>query len=109
MRLRRTVMDSQERFEQLKRKYAPVVEFLDQSHARIQAMDVQNDKLMIRAAVASPELRDKVLEELERIDSSFSDVIPDIRIEAHPNFPSTGQSTVNTAESFSKGSPRPQD
>jgi hypothetical protein len=100
-------MNSEDRFEQLKQKYASVVRFLDQSQARIQEMNVQEDKLMIRAAVSSQEQRDRVLDEISRVDGSFRDVIPDIRIEGRPNMPMTGQSTVNTSESFSQQGEQP--
>ena len=100
-------MDSKDRFEQLKQKYAPVVRFLDQSQAQIQVMDVQDDKLMIRAAVSSQQQRDRVLDEIARVDASFRDIIPDIRIEGRPNMPMTGQSTVNTSEDFSQQGQQP--
>jgi division protein CdvB (Snf7/Vps24/ESCRT-III family) len=95
-------MDSQERFQRLKSKYAPVLRVLDQSQARIQEMDVQNDRLMIRAAVSSTDLRDRVLDEIARLDESLSEVIPDIRVEGRPNVPTTGQTTVNTSQDFSQ-------
>jgi len=95
-------MDTQQRFEQLKRKYAGVLQFLDGSQTHVQQLDVLDDKLMIRAAVSSPEMRDRVLAQIEQIDGSFDDVIPDIRVEGEPNLPMTGQSTVNAGGSFSQ-------
>jgi hypothetical protein len=100
-------MDTQQRFEELKRKYAGVLQFLDGSQTHVQQMDIQDGKLMIRAAVASPEMRDRVLAEIEQIDESFDDVIPDIRIEGQPNLATADQSTVNAGGSFSQQGRRP--
>ena len=95
-------MDTQERFEELKSKYAGVLQFLDGAQTPVQQMDIQDGKLSIRAAVSSPEMRDWILAEIEEIDESFDDIIPDIRIEGQPNAPVTGQSTVNAGGSFSQ-------
>jgi predicted patatin/cPLA2 family phospholipase len=101
-------MDTQQRFEELKRKYAGVLQFLDGSQTHVQQMDIQDGKLMIRAAVSSPEIRDRVLAEIEQIDGSFDDVIPDIRIEGQPNLPATGQTTVNAGGGFSQQGEQPR-
>ena len=101
-------MDTQERFEELKGKYAGVLQFLDGAQTPVQQMDIQDGKLMIRAAVSSPEMRDRILAEIEKIDESFDDIIPDIRIEGQPNAPATGQSTVNAGGSFSGQGQPPQ-
>ena len=101
-------MDRQQRFEELKGKYAGVLQFLEGSQTPVQQMDIQDGKLMIRAAVSSPEIRDRVLAEIEEIDESFDDIIPDIRVEGQPDAPVTGQSTVNAGGSFSgQGHPPP--
>ncbi len=105
--LRRTAMNTEQRFDELKRKYGPVLQFLEDSQARLQAMNIQDDKLMIRAAVSSPDTRDRILAEIEKIDGSLAEVIPDIRVEGQPNMPATGQSTVQTGQTFSKQGERP--
>jgi division protein CdvB (Snf7/Vps24/ESCRT-III family) len=100
-------MDTEQQFDELKRKYAPVLQVLERNEARIQAMNIQDGKLMIRAAVSSPDARDHVLAEIERIDGSFAEVIPDIRVEGQPNMPATGQNTVQTSQNFSQQGERP--
>lgn len=100
-------MDTEQRFDELKRKYAPVLQVLESSEAPVQAMNIQDGKLMIRAAVSSPETRDRVLAEIERIDGSFAEVIPDIRVEGQHNIPATGQSTVQTSQNFSQQGEQP--
>jgi hypothetical protein len=100
-------MDTEQRFDELKRKYAPVLQVLERSRASIQAMNIQDGKLMIRAAVSSPDARDRVLAEIERIDGSFTEVIPDLRVEGQPNMPATGQSTVQTSRNFSQQGEQP--
>ncbi len=100
-------MDTEQRFDELKRKYAAVVQLLERSQARLQAMNIQDGKLMIRAAVSSPETRDRVLAEIERIEGSLAEVIPDLRVEGQANIPTTGQSTVQTIQNFSQQGEQP--
>ncbi len=100
-------MDTEQRFDELKRKYAAVVQLLERSQARLQAMNIQDGKLMIRAAVSSPETRDRVLAEIERIEGSLAEVIPDLRVEGQANIPTTGQSTVQTSQNFSQQGEQP--
>jgi hypothetical protein len=100
-------MDTEQRFDELKRKYAPLLQFLESSSAQLQAMNIQDGKLMIRAAVPSPDIRDRVLAEIEEIDASWAEVIPDIRVEGQSNIPATGQSTVQTGQNFSQQGEQP--
>lgn len=94
-------MDSNQRFDALKQKYAPVLRLLDGSGISLQKLDVENDKLLIRAVVPSTELRDRILRELESIDGAALDSQPDIRIEAGENVPNTGQGKVQSDLEFS--------
>ena len=94
-------MDSNQRFAQLKQKYRPVFEFISRQPLQIQNLDVQNDKLVIRGVAPSEGLEGRILQQIERIDPSFSDVTPDIRIEAKDNAPNTGETQVQTSQDFS--------
>lgn len=94
-------MDTEQRFQLLKAKYAPAIQFLDSGSVNIQALNVQDDRLLVRVAVASTEVRDQVIEQFRKLDPTLADVLPDIRIEAADNVPATGQSAVQTSGSFS--------
>ncbi len=102
-------MDTDRRFEQLKAKFAPAIQFLDRSHISVQALNVQDDRLLVRAVVPSPEMRDQLIAQFQRLDPSLDEVHTDIRIEAADNVPATGQSSVQTGGSFSNpGEPQPE-
>lgn len=94
-------MDTDQRFEQLKVKFAPAIQFLESSDVSVQALNIQDDRLLVRAVVPSPELRDQLIERFRRLDPSLDEVHADIRIEAADNVPATGQSSVQTSGSFS--------
>jgi hypothetical protein len=93
-------MDTQERFEQLKRKYEPVLRFIEQNSIPIQKMNVQDDKLLIRVDVASLAMRQRLMDRITQIDPAASDVHPDIRVDGVTTVPNTGQTTVSAAETF---------
>jgi hypothetical protein len=94
-------MDTEQRFEQLKAKFAPALQFLESGKISLQALNIQDDRLLVRVVVPSAEVRDQVVEQFKRLDPSLAEVHPDIRIEAADNVPATGQSTVQTGGSFS--------
>lgn len=94
-------MDAQARFEQLKQKYEPVLRYIDEQQIAIQGLDVRDGKLLIRIAVPSDDVRERVMDRINRINPSGSDVVPDIRVENVNNVTNTGQSTVHSGEQFS--------
>jgi hypothetical protein len=95
-------MDSNRQFERLKQKYASVLRLLDESKASVQNLNIQNDKLLIRVAVPTQELRDRIMAEINRLDPTSNEVQPDIRVQAEGNVPSTGQTNVSPGNEFSK-------
>jgi hypothetical protein len=92
--------NTEDRFEQLKRKFSPVLDLLSQTNASVQNLSIQDDKLLIRAAVANEAARGRILSEIERIDSSYGDVYPDIRVEHGAEAPNTGQTKVQSDLEF---------
>jgi hypothetical protein len=95
-------MDSNRQFERLKQKYASVLRLLDESKASVQNLNIQNDKLLIRVAVPTQELRDRIMAEINRLDPTSNEVQPEIRVQAEGNVPSTGQTNVAPGNEFSK-------
>jgi hypothetical protein len=95
-------MDSNRQFERLKQKYASVLRLLDESKASVQNLNIQEDKLLIRVAVPTQELRDRIMAEINRLDPTSNEVQPDIRVQAGGNVPNTGQTNVAPGNEFSK-------
>ncbi len=95
-------MDSNQRFEQLKRKYAPVLDYMAEHEVQLQNLNVQDGKLLIRAAVASEDLKRRIEHRISSVNPSADDVLADLRVGASGNVPHTGQTQVQTSQDFSK-------
>ena len=70
--------------EQLKQKYQPVLNLIQQSGVRLSHLHVQDNKLFIQGEAPSEQVKNKVWDEIKRIDPSYSDVTCDLTI--NPSF-----------------------
>jgi len=106
---------SDQRFEQLKQKYQSVQNAMAQYQVRLQNLNMQGDKLFMRAEAPSQEAKNKVWDQIKMIDSSYSDLIADITVNETAQTPRTqtagasisgGQSsrtyTVQSGDTLSK-------
>ena len=69
-----------DRFEQLKQKYQPVQYAMAQQHVRLQNLNMQGDKLYMRAEAPSEQAKNRVWDEIKMVDASYSDLICDITV-----------------------------
>ena len=104
------------RFEQLKEKYQSVQNAMAQQQVRLENLNMQGDKLYMRAEAPSQDAKNKVWDQIKLVDPSYSDLVCDIRVsESAPAPPRTqtagasvsgGQSartyTVQPGDSLSK-------
>jgi hypothetical protein len=101
-------MNTEDRFDQLKQKFQSGLRALEQQGASIQMMNIQDNRLVVRAAVSSSTERDRIIAAFRQVDPSLDEVHVDIRAEGEGNVPATGQTTVQTSQSFSQqGEPPP--
>jgi len=104
-----------QRFEQLKQKYQPVQNAMAQYQIRLQNLNMQGDKLFIRAEAPSQEAKNRVWDVIKLVDPSCSDLIADISVTQSAQAPRTqsagasvsgGQSTrmytVQSGDTLSK-------
>jgi|SRR5579871_80714 len=102
-------------FEQLKQKYQPVQNAMAQYQVRLENLNMQGDKLFMRAQAPSQDAKNKVWDEIKLVDPSYSDLIADITVNETAQAPRTqtagasmsgGQSsrtyTVQAGDSLSK-------
>ena len=68
-----------DKFEQLKSKYQSVLNFIKDQNAQLQNVNMQGEKLYIRATAPSPEVRNRIWDQIKLVDSSYSDLIADIQ------------------------------
>ena len=71
-----------DRFEQLKTKYQSVLNFIQSQGVQLQNVNMEGDKLLIRASAPSAELKNKVWDQIKLVDPNFSDLIADIQAPA---------------------------
>jgi nucleoid-associated protein YgaU len=68
----------QNSLEQLKKKYQPVLNLMQQLQVQLQNINMEGSKLLIRATAPSAQVKNKIWDQVKLIDSSFSDLICDI-------------------------------
>ena len=68
-----------DRFEQLKMKYQSVLNFIQSQGVQLQNVNMEGDKLLIRASAPSADLKNRVWDQIKLVDPSASDLIADIQ------------------------------
>jgi nucleoid-associated protein YgaU len=99
-----------DKFEQLKAKYQSVLNFIQSQGVQLQNLNMEGDKLLIRATAPSADLKNRVWDQIKLVDPSFSDLIADIQAPAAaaaaaggaPSTPSPRTYTVQAGDSLSK-------
>jgi len=72
-----------DRFAELKAKYQPVMNFIQQQqNTQLQNVNMEGEKLLIRASAPSQEVKNKIWDQIKLVDPSFSDLIADIQAPA---------------------------
>jgi nucleoid-associated protein YgaU len=71
-----------DRFEQLKLKYQSVLNFIQSQGVQLQNLNMEGDKLLLRASAPSADLKNRVWDQIKLVDPSFSDLIADIQAPA---------------------------
>ena len=90
--------------EQLKQKYAPVVQTIESfsaEGAKVEAQSLDGDKLLLKASVPSPVVANRVWDAIKQVDPSYSDL--------HHEITTTGQTqeyTIQSGDNLSKISKR---
>src|ERR1700744_1870425 len=68
-----------DKFEELKAKYQSVLNFIQQQQgAQLQNVNMEGDKLFIRAAAPSQDVKNKIWDQIKLVDPSYSDLTADI-------------------------------
>ncbi len=71
-------MGQNSQLEQLKKKYQPVLNLMQQLQVQLQNVNMEGSKLLIRAAAPSAQVKNRIWDQIKLIDSSFSDLICDV-------------------------------
>jgi nucleoid-associated protein YgaU len=71
-----------DKFEQLKAKYQSVLNFIQEQNVQLQNVNMDGEKLFIRASAPSQDLKNRVWDQIKLVDPSYSDLIADIQAPA---------------------------
>lgn len=71
-----------DKFEQLKAKYQSVLNFMQQQNVQLLNVNMEGDKLFIRASAPSQDVKNRVWDQIKLVDSQFSDLSADIQAPA---------------------------
>lgn len=98
-----------DRFEQLKMKYQSVLNFIQAQGAQLQNVNMEGDKLLIRASASSADLKNRIWDQIKLVDPNPADLIADIQAPAAaaaavggPATPAARTYTVQAGDSLSK-------
>src|SRR6478672_7740381 len=61
---------AQKRFNELKSKYQSVLNTIEQDNVQLQNLHVQDNKLFIKGTAPSPEVKDKVWDQIKLVDKN---------------------------------------
>ena len=87
--------------DQLKLKYASVLNYINQSGTRLTHVHIQDDKLYIEGACGSEALKNRIWDQVKLVDPSFSDLTLNISVD--PSLaPKQKTYTVAAGDSLSK-------
>jgi len=80
----------QDRLNSLKQKYNPVLTVIQQQGVRLEHVHVQDNKLFIGGVAPSEQAKNAVWDQIKIVDSTYSDLIADIRVEASGHVQTAG-------------------
>jgi LysM repeat protein len=69
-----------DQFERLKQKYQPALNLMERLQVRVQNLNMEGPKLLIRALAPSPHVKNQVWDQIKLIDQSASDLVCDIMV-----------------------------
>jgi LysM repeat protein len=78
-----------QRFEQLKQKYQSVINSFSDHQVRLENLNMEGDKLFLRGEAPSQEAKNRVWDDIKRVDPSYSDLTADIRVSGTAQTPKT--------------------
>ncbi len=69
-----------DKFDQLKQKYQSVVNAMPQQQVHLENLNMQGDKLFLRAEAPSEEAKNRIWDQIKLVDPTYSDLIADITV-----------------------------
>ena len=89
-----------DRFEQLKTKYQSVLNFIQSQGVQLQNLNMDGEKLLIRATAPSRDLKNRVWDQIKLVDPNFPDLIADIQAPAAAAAAAGGATSTPAARTY---------
>src|SRR5260370_38839113 len=86
-------------FERLKQKYQPVLNLMKQLQVQVQNVNMDGNKLFIRGAAPTADIKNKIWDQINLIGASFSDLTCDLSVLQAQQ----GTATMTTGPSVTEG------
>jgi nucleoid-associated protein YgaU len=99
---------AQQRFDELKQKYQPVLNMADQQNVRFLNLHVQDNKLFIRGISPSEDAKNRFWDQIKLVNPNQDDITVDISLDdrramgAAPGGQGTGTYSVKSGDTMSK-------
>jgi nucleoid-associated protein YgaU len=87
-----------ERLEELKKKYHSVLSMVKQRNVRLDNVHIQDNKLFIKGAAPTQDIKNEVWNEIKRVDSSYSDLTCEIVVDSSIPAPAAPQKTYTVVK-----------
>lgn len=84
-----------DRFEELKQKYASVLDLIKKVNVRLDHLHVQDNKLFMQGAAPNDAIKNKVWDQIKAVDPGYSDLTCDLTIDS--SIPAPAQAATATA------------
>lgn len=94
-------MADDQRLNSLKQKYQSVLDTIQQQNVQLQHVHVQDNKLYIQGTAPSEDAKNKVWDQIKKVDPSYSDLTCDITAQA--GGASSGAQTMGAGASVGGG------
>lgn len=93
-----------ERFDELKLKYQSVLNLIKMKGVRLANLHVENNKLFIKGAAPSQEIKNDIWNQIKLVDSTYSDLTCDLTVDTSlaPPAPTQKTYTVERGDSLWK-------
>ena len=72
--------NSLKRFEELKQKYQSVLRIIEQQQVQLQNLHVQDNKLFIKGAAPSEQVKNKIWDEIKLVNPNADDITADFTV-----------------------------
>lgn len=91
-----------DRFEQLKLKYQSVLNLIQQKDVRLANLHVENDKLFVKGAAPSQDIKNAIWDQIKLVDKTYPDLTCDLTVDPSLAPPAPRTYTVKAGDSLWK-------